>query len=114
MSITRVPNNPYGGRCVTVTTTPQSLWALLLAVDPNIGQAYASLTLNYSNSANAASTGTILIGDGTLTSTNFGYELTKGSAKVYPPTPVQGALLGYMFVMTTTGTALLSVEYMNL
>jgi hypothetical protein len=101
---------------VTVTTTPQEIIDLVntaLAADEHPGVAPgACRELNLQNDPLEASSNNILVGDGDLDATRYGYVITPGGSRVYRSN-VNNVQLAGINVRTDAGTKLLNVEIMG-
>lgn len=104
-------NNIYPAVSVTVPNTKTSLLSLLQTADPTIAPRGREITLQ-NDPANANN---ILVGNGGLTSGNYGYVLRPGDNRTYRAASMSdAAALPVMYVMTNTGTAQLNVEIVPL
>lgn len=104
MAVDPTFQSPYFGRLLTISVlnTPFNLWALVTAMDPhlsgeqNIARLYAL----------AANTADVLVGDETLSSTNYAYALVKGTFRDYNSARVgQGIPIGRIYLLATAASS---------
>ncbi len=104
-----MPSVSYMAAEVTLTLadTNYQLLHLLQLIEPNCPGATREMILQ----ADTTNSATVLIGDGKLSATRFGYQLWPRESRTYRA-EFQGVLLGNIFVRSTSAGQKLSVELM--
>lgn len=98
---------------LTVTTTPQNLLAMMLAVDPSTPARGREITLQNDpgNSVNIRVGGGPSNPSGVVSPSNCGYVLPSGISRTYRSDERDNSVpLAQIYVRTDTGTAQLNVE----